>query len=115
MFVIQEHTSSAWVGTISAVHNPMATATISLAADRLGYLVVAPEASAARTWRCADHHGSEAPAARRLSAHLPRSAKLAASCDLFLSACRVPTFHPRARVGSALGIRFRCLRAQSKQ
>jgi hypothetical protein len=36
----------------------------------------------------------------------------AASCDLFLSACRVPTFHPRARAGSALGIRFRGLRAQ---
>jgi mycothiol synthase len=43
MFVIQERTSSAWVGTISAVHNPAATRIYFPAGGELGYLVVAPE------------------------------------------------------------------------
>jgi len=42
MFVIQERTSSAWVGTISAVHNPMATRYYFPGGGQLGYLVVAP-------------------------------------------------------------------------
>src|SRR5262249_15672774 len=38
MFVIQERTSSAWVGTISAVHNPMATRYYFPGGGQLGYL-----------------------------------------------------------------------------
>jgi mycothiol synthase len=43
MFVIQERGSSAWVGTISAVHNPSATRFYFPGNGELGYLVVAPE------------------------------------------------------------------------
>jgi mycothiol synthase len=42
-FVIQERASSAWVGTISAVHNPAATRFYFPGGGELGYLVVAPE------------------------------------------------------------------------
>ena len=43
MFVVQERTSSSWVGTISAVHNPAATRFYFPGGGELGYLVVAPE------------------------------------------------------------------------
>ncbi|HET6178580.1 MAG TPA: GNAT family N-acetyltransferase [Candidatus Sulfotelmatobacter sp.] len=43
MFVIQERASSAWVGIISAVHNPAATRFYFPGGGELGYLVVAPE------------------------------------------------------------------------
>lgn len=43
MFVIQERASSAWVGTISAVHNPAATRFYFPGGGELGYLWVAPE------------------------------------------------------------------------
>src|SRR5262249_15721732 len=43
MFVIQERASSAWVGTISAVHNPAATRFYFPGGGELGYLLVAPE------------------------------------------------------------------------
>jgi mycothiol synthase len=43
MFVIQERASSAWVGAISAVHNPAATRFYFPGGGELGYLVVAPE------------------------------------------------------------------------
>jgi mycothiol synthase len=43
MFVIQERPSSAWVGAISAVHNPAATRFYFPGGGELGYLVVAPE------------------------------------------------------------------------
>jgi ribosomal protein S18 acetylase RimI-like enzyme len=43
MFVAQERTSSSWVGTISAVHNPAATRFYFPGGGELGYLVVAPE------------------------------------------------------------------------
>jgi mycothiol synthase len=43
MFVIQERASAAWVGAISAVHNPVATRFYFPGGGELGYLVVAPE------------------------------------------------------------------------
>ena len=43
MFVIQERGSSAWVGTISAVHNPAATRFYFPGGGEVGYLFVAPE------------------------------------------------------------------------
>src|SRR5215471_9809196 len=43
MFVIQERASSAWVGTISAVHNPAATRFYFPGGGEMGYLLVAPE------------------------------------------------------------------------
>src|SRR6516162_11500466 len=43
MFVIQERASSAWVGAISAVHNPAATRFYFPGGGELGYLTVAPE------------------------------------------------------------------------
>ena len=43
MFVIQERASSAWVGAISALHNPAATRFYFPGGGELGYLVVAPE------------------------------------------------------------------------
>jgi mycothiol synthase len=43
MFVIQERASSAWVGAVSAVHNPAATRFYFPGGGELGYLVVAPE------------------------------------------------------------------------
>ena len=43
MFVIQDRPSSAWVGTISAAHNPAATRFYFPGGGELGYLVVAPE------------------------------------------------------------------------
>jgi mycothiol synthase len=43
MFVIQERSSSAWVGTIGAVHNPAATRFYFPGGGELGYLVVTPE------------------------------------------------------------------------
>ena len=42
VFVIRERPSSAWVGTISAVHNPAATRFYFPGGGELGYLVVAP-------------------------------------------------------------------------
>src|SRR5215469_11638926 len=43
MFVIQERGASAWVGTISAVHNPAATRFYFPGGGEVGYLFVAPE------------------------------------------------------------------------
>ena len=43
IFVIQERASSAWVGTISAVHNPAASRFYFPGGGELGYLVVVPE------------------------------------------------------------------------
>jgi mycothiol synthase len=43
LFVVLERASSAWVGTISAVHNPAATRFYFPGGGELGYLVVAPE------------------------------------------------------------------------
>ena len=43
MFVIQERGSSAWVGTISAVHNPAATRFYFPGGGEVGYLFVTPE------------------------------------------------------------------------
>jgi mycothiol synthase len=43
LFVIQERASSAWVGTISATHNPAATRFYFPGGGGLGYLVVAAE------------------------------------------------------------------------
>jgi mycothiol synthase len=43
MFIIQERASSAWVGTISAVHNPAATRFYFPGGGELGYLLVVPE------------------------------------------------------------------------
>lgn len=42
MFVVKEGTSSSWVGTISAVHNPEATRFYFPGGGELGYLFVAP-------------------------------------------------------------------------
>jgi len=43
IFVIRERASSAWVGTISAVHNPAASRFYFPGGGELGYLLVAPE------------------------------------------------------------------------
>src|SRR5215471_2033102 len=43
MFVMEERASSAWVGTISAVHNPAATRFYFPGGGELGYLLGAPE------------------------------------------------------------------------
>lgn len=43
LFVIEERTSSTWVGTISAIHNPAATRFYFPGGGELGYLVVATE------------------------------------------------------------------------
>ena len=43
MFVVQERGSSAWVGTISAVHNPAATRFYFPGGGEVGYLFVTPE------------------------------------------------------------------------
>jgi mycothiol synthase len=43
MFIVEERSSSSWVGTISAVHNPAATRFYFPGGGELGYLVVAPE------------------------------------------------------------------------
>ena len=43
MFVVQERVSSAWVGTVSAVHNPAATRFYFPGGGELGYLAVSPE------------------------------------------------------------------------
>jgi GNAT superfamily N-acetyltransferase len=43
IFAVEERASSAWVGTISAVHNPAATRFYFPGGGELGYLVVTPE------------------------------------------------------------------------
>jgi mycothiol synthase len=43
LFVVEECGSSAWVGSISAVHNPAATRFYFPGGGQLGYLVVLPE------------------------------------------------------------------------
>ena len=115
MFVIQERASSAWVGTISAVHNPAATRFYFPWRRRVGLPVSCAGASSSRAWRCADHRCPQTLAPRRVSPHFSRSAELAAPCDSSLSSSRVPAFHPCARVGPALGIRLRSLRRGTTQ
>ena len=115
MFVIQDRPSSAWVGTISAAHNPAATRFYFPGGGELGYLVVAPE------------HRRRGLGAALITTALRRLhkggyrhiflgvQKLAAACNSILPPRRVPAFHPYARLGSALGICLRSLRPRSTQ